>query len=302
MLKIFLRIVAVLVFLAAARVVEAQNLVQSLGEHGTVDWEKQVIRSSGIGSIDSKGPSGPERVRALENAKESALQNLLNSAKLLPLHSSANVEDVLMQDSQTPANFQKVVEAFTIVDTRSMSDMSLEVEIELPITGSLSDLFLPKDTGKATLRLSNELLCPTCGQPWPEGKQVPEGVKLVNLAEGLTAPNGAPYSGLIIDASGLGVKPAVMPRILDEHGHEIFSADFVNRETAVDSGMVTYKTTLKSAVNSERVGRNPLVIRGTKVSGSLQCDVVVSDYDAALIHSAAHTDNFLKKCKVIFVI
>ncbi|MFQ5706277.1 MAG: hypothetical protein ACE5HO_02445 [bacterium] len=288
--------------LAVFELAFAQVLVQTIDEFGTVDWQRMVVRASGIGVIQSTAPSRVERVESLETAKETAAEHLLRAVESLRFDHSARVKDVVLRNVQARARLKSIVETYTVIDTRSMSDMSLEVEIELPITGDLIDLLLPQNCGKGQLRLSDESLCPTCGQPWPEGKPVPPNVKLINLAEGITSPEGTPYTGLIVDARGLGLKAAIVPKILDEEGHEIYGTDYFARESAIESGAVLYKRHLKSAINDPRTGREPMIVRGRTVAGALKTDVVISNSDAALIHSAAHTDNFLKKCKVIIVI
>ncbi|MFQ5825311.1 MAG: hypothetical protein ACE5JB_14810 [bacterium] len=284
------------------RIVFTQSLIQKIDNHGYVDWEKFVIHSSGVGAINVQEPGATQRIQALQNAKQAAIKNLLKAVEALTFDTDSTVMDALVQSSLSSAHLQEIVQGFNLVDTRSMSDMSIEVEIELPITGRLSEVLLPKICGKGQLRLSNKPLCPTCVQPWPEGKPVPEGVTLLNLAEGLLSPNGTPYTGLIIDARGLGINPAITPKILDEDGNEIYGTNYVDRDNAIATGIVTYKDAIKKAINDSRVGSEPLLFRGLKTSGLLKADVIISNSDAALIHSAAHIQNFLRECKVVFII
>lgn len=280
----------------------SQSLTQQIDNFGYVDWEGFVIRSSGVSSLDVQNQTAEQRIQALESAKQAATQNLAKVAEQLVYSSNITVKEALAQKSLSSAHLQRIVQGFTLVDTRSMSDMSIEVDIELPISGRLSDVLLPKDCGKGQLRLSDKLLCPTCLQPWPEGKPVPEGVKLVNPAEGLLSPKGIPYTGLIVDARGLGLNPAITIKILDEDGNEIYGTNYVDRDNAVEIGIVAYKSEMGDARNEKRIGSEPLLVRGLKASGPLKVDVVVSNMDAALIHSAAHIQNFLKGCKVVVII
>jgi len=296
-----LRIILIFV-LGSCSLTFSQSLIEQLDDFGYVNWETYVVRSSGIGSINPKGPSASQRVEALENAKQSATNNLLKAVEGLTFSAASDVKSAFIKKSPRLKNLQEVVQHYTIVDTRSMSDMSIEVEIELPIAGMLSALLLPKKSGQGQLRLSNERLCPTCGQPWPEGKPIPEGITLINLAEGLKTPKGTPYTGLIIDVQGLGINPAIAPKIVDEEGHEIYGTNYVDRDIAIEIGMVAYKNQIKTAFNDQRVGTEPLLIRGIRASGALKSDVIISKRDAALIHSAAHIQNFLKKCKVVLVV
>jgi hypothetical protein len=279
-----------------------QSLVQPLNNFGNVDWERFVIGASGVSSINVQNQNAELRIQALESAKQAAAGNLTQAVEALNYSADATVKQALKQNSISSARLQQIVHRFTLVDTRSLSDMSIEVDVELPISGSLSDLLLPKETGRAELRLSDKLLCPTCGQPWPEGKPVPEGVKLINPAEGLLSPKGTPYTGLVINAGGLGVNPAIAPKILDEDGNEIYGTNYVDRNSAIKFGMVAYKSASKDKQEESRAGSEPLLIRGLRASGPLKADVIISNEDAILIHAAARVLNFLKECKVVFII
>lgn len=279
-----------------------QSLIQQIDNFGYVNWEKFLVRASGLGSIDPQEQPPIQRVEALEKAKQSATNNILKVLERLTFDASSNIKDALIKKNLPTEKLQEIVQYFTIVDTRSMSDMSIEVEIELPLTGKLSDLLLPKNTGQGQLRVSKELLCPTCGQPWPEGRPVPEGVNLINLAEGFKTPKGTPYTGLVIDARGLGIRPAMIAKILDEDGNEIYGTDFVDRSMAIERGILAYKKEIKAAIHEERIRTDPLMIRGLKASGFKKTDIIISNNDATLIHSAARVQNFLKKCRVILII
>ncbi|MDZ7262851.1 MAG: hypothetical protein ONB05_12200, partial [candidate division KSB1 bacterium] len=113
---------------------------------------------------------------------------------------------------------------------------------------------------------------------------------------------GGVYTGLIINAKGLGLRPAMAPKVLDESGNEIYGSRYVDREWAVKIGMVGYDKDVNRARTNERVTNNPLIVNAIKVSGPNKADVVISSADAANIHSAAANMNFLDKCKVMFIV
>ena len=92
------------------------------------------------------------------------------------------------------------------------------------------------------------------------------------------------------------------PKIVDEQGNEIYGSKFVSREWAVEIGMVGYDKDINRARQNDRVTNNPLVIKGIQASGQNKTDVVISSTDAAMIHQAAANQNFLDKCKVMFIV
>ena len=66
--------------------------------------------------------------------------------------------------------------------------------------------------------------------------------------------------------------------------------------------MVGYDKDVNRARQNDRVTNNPLVVKGIRASGQNKTDVVISAADAALIHQAAANQNFLDKCKVMFIV
>lgn len=148
-----------------------------------------------------------------------------------------------------------------------------------------------------------QLLCPTCGQPWPTGKPVPSGITLIQAgAGGVTPSGGGVYTGLVVDARGLGIRPAMAPKVLDEGGEEVYGSRYVSREYAVDIGMVGYEKDINRARINERIADNPLIVKAIQSSGPNKTDVVISSIDATKIHNAAANMNFLQHCKVMFIL
>jgi hypothetical protein len=117
-----------------------------------------------------------------------------------------------------------------------------------------------------------------------------------------TAVAGGTYTGLVVDARGLGVRPAMAPKIMDENGQEVYGSRYVDREWAVKTGMVGYDKDVGRARTNDRVTNNPLVVKGVKASGANKADVVISSADAANVHAASANMSFLDKCKVMFIV
>ena len=120
--------------------------------------------------------------------------------------------------------------------------------------------------------------------------------------EGNRYPSRKTYTGLVVDARGLGVRPVMVPEIIDENHQEVYGSAFVSREYAVSQGMSGYAKQLESATANQRVTDNPLVVKGVKTEGPGQCDIVISSADAEMLKSAAENLSFLEKCRVMIVV
>jgi hypothetical protein len=284
-----------------------QGYVQQMGPagdaSGNVNWTTQTIRTSGIGAPNPNAPMAAQRAGALRAARLDAYRNALETVKGVFLSSETTVENAMLTSDVIKTRIDGAIKGAKVVDTRYMSTGDVEVDIEVPLVGIISDAILPgpQAFGGGTLQTSNQPLCPTCGQPWPSDRPLPQGV---NLAAGTPSAgsDNSTFTGLVIDARGLGVRPAMAPKVVDNEGAEVYGSKFVSREYAVDIGMVGYEKDLNRAKANERVTDNPLVIKAVQGSGPNKTDVVVSSGDAQKIHGAAANMNFLQHCKVMFIL
>jgi len=278
-LKLFLAAL----LLASAPLVLSQSVTQTIGTQGTVDWSQRKIRSSGVAAPNPNMPPGAQRAGALEAAKLTALRNLLQTVKGMAIDSETLVNNAMVESDVIRTKVSGFVQGFTVVDTRYMSDMSVEVEVEIPLAG-ISDVVLPPGAA-----LQGDLGNPSSGFGMPGGQGMP------------SVPAGV-VTGIIINAKGLGVVPAMAPKIVDENGNEVYGSRLVDRDWAVQQGMVGYAKVLNEARANKRVAPNAMVINALKATGNNKADVVISNADAQALQQASANQSFLDKCQVMFVV
>jgi len=278
-----------------------QGYMQQVGTSGNVNWTQQVIRCTGVGGANPNLPLAAQRASAERAAKVDAMRNLLETIKGVNVSAETTVENYLLVNDVINTRVEGVIRNFRVVDKRYMSTLDVEIDIEMALTGSLLNTLLPNDFGGGTLMTGGQILCPTCGQPWPEGRSVPAGVSLVQASES-TEPSANVFTGLIVDARGVGCRPAMAPKLLDESGNEVFGSKFVSREYATDIGMVGYEKDIGRARINDRVADNPLIVKGIKTFGPNKTDLVIGNADALKIHNAAQNMNFLQHCRVMYIL
>jgi len=110
------------------------------------------------------------------------------------------------------------------------------------------------------------------------------------------APELKKYTGLIIEASGLGLIPAIFPRIYSENGELIYSVDALSKEALCP---MFYTLTYAEALKLPIIGEEPMVIKAKAVKGS---DIYISNEDAKMLKMALELNNFLSKGLVATVI
>lgn len=253
-----------------------KDVVEPVGTAGRVDWSTGVITAVGIGAPPAQ-PANPAQARAMAEraAQVVAYRNLLEAVKGLRVDATTLVENFMVTSDIIRTEVNGIIQGATVMDKKYMSDGSVEVTIGMKLTGALADALLPKKP-----------LTPPTG-----------------LTGTLTpAAPGQVYTGLIVDARGLGARPAMAPKILNEEGKEVYGSAWVNRDYAVREGMAGYLKDPTAAMTNPRVTDRPLMVKALKVSGSARVDLVIANADAAMLHSTAQNLSFLEKCRVIILV
>jgi len=297
-------LLCVLVAPAAAR--SPQGYVQQT-EKGSIDWLSGEVTAQGIGAPPPDAVNAAQaRAMALRAATVIARRNLLELLEGVQINSSTTVQNYMVSDDTVVSRVQGHLQQARIADTAYMSDGSVEVTVQVNLRGKLSRTLLPQQMSPAPAQQNKpeppqqeqgpEQLEPATTQPEPKP------LRPAVPGEGQVALSTGGVTGLVIDARGLGVRPAMSPRIVDEKGNEVYGSSFVGREYAIQQGMAGYAKSLQQAAQSDRVAGSPLQIKAKGVSGQANTDIVVSEADAERIRSAAANSEILKQCRVMIVL
>jgi hypothetical protein len=112
-----------------------------------------------------------------------------------------------------------------------------------------------------------------------------------------------PSTGVIVDCSGMSLRPGLAPKILTDTKHEVYGGADVSREYVIKEGMVGYAKSVDDAKkNAQRVGANPLVVKAVGPEQAGGINVLVSSEDAGRILAADRDARALKDARVIFVL
>ena len=248
----------------------AQNWVESLGE-GRIDWTAALVIASG--SEASGGLDESElKTAARENAR-SALEKVLMAVQV---DARRCIGELASKDPHLAARLAEMIAEANVTD-ENLADGVATATVVLPMLGALSQLVLPAD-----LREVQPIL-PVGTPPAP-------------------SPSVEGYSGLIVDARGIDLKPALVVAFRDESGVEIFGPAFVSREFAVQKGMCRFMTDLEATRREARIGERPLTIKALRTTGPHRTELILTRSDAAKLHSVSGNLTFLRACRVIVVL
>lgn len=120
-------------------------------------------------------------------------------------------------------------------------------------------------------------------------------------AASTTQFKGGKPTGVVIDARGLGLRPALLPKIIDPQGQELYVGQVVTRTNAVEQGVAGYAKDVNAAANNFRVTDNPVIVLGLRAAGAVRTDIVLNQADAQALRELSRKGDFLQYCRVIIV-
>jgi len=261
----------------------AQPLDPSCTQEGVsacIDWDRQVVLAEGSGA-----PASSARTQAQQNAtaeraaRLDAARNALEMIKGVNLSASTKMQDAMLASDQVSTKVQGMLYGLrTVGAPRFFSDGSIRVRVE----ASLKQV-IPEDLLETT--------------------EAPEAVPEASGAP--TSPRidfSAKYTGLVIDARGTDLQPAMAPKVLDASGDELYGSAYVDANFVRQHGMAGYVRSPEQAQENDRVAGNPLLLEATGTSGPNQTDVVISTEDAEALRKLAQKLPFLKEARVVMIL
>lgn len=117
----------------------------------------------------------------------------------------------------------------------------------------------------------------------------------------MTSVTTSAWTGLVIDARGLGMRASMSPVVMDTNGKQIYPdpnnvppLDYIQEYGIADF--------VKMEEQSQRAGDNPVYVRPIQVKGVGRDTVVVTTADAERILEAEKQSGFLKRWRVVFLV
>jgi len=108
------------------------------------------------------------------------------------------------------------------------------------------------------------------------------------------------YSGIVIDASGLDVNPALYPNIVTEDGKLVYGAQFLDPEYTLMNGVSTYVRSLEEAKNLG-AGDSPFVVKALKTMGAFAADLVLPGVVVDQLFGLEEQYNHLSEGRVVIM-
>jgi hypothetical protein len=241
------------------------GLVQKLA-HGEINWSKKVVTATGSGAAKVKGANVAQaRLMAERAAKLEAIRNILETVRGMQVSSSRTAADV-MSNGEISTAVKGLAESFRVVDTKYYSDGSVDVIVSMPIDQSLTNALLERNKAKP--------------------------------GKAMKTDGPLSYSGLVVNARGLGLVPSMSPRIVDEAGKEIYGVEVVSEKGLAKGGIATYVR----GESTEQAGSTPLAVKALRLADKTKTDLVIANIDADKLRAQNMNLSFLTEGSVIILV
>ena len=269
------------------------NFIGDVFENGSINYGDRTIQAIGIGFIpENVINAGQARRSAMRIAKQDALRQLIEIVNGVNVTSETTVSGAMFDDMIKTQVQGAIRGARQIGQPKYLSDTSVEVVYEVKMA-DISRVLLPMAEKAPTLTFDDTNVS-VSGTVAATPEQQQAGTDTGVKSGGVT--------GIIIDGTGLGLRPAMSPRILNQGGSVVYGPGQYSRDYAAANGVAGYAKSLDQAKSDTRVQGNPLIIRGASTSGSTSADVIISNADAGKLAVADRAAGLLKNCRIMIVL
>jgi len=263
--------------------VEVVTVVEEMIGH--IDWEEGYIYAVGDGvpPTDAISPA-QARVRAKRAAIDTAYARLLEMAEAVRVDTESTTVNYINESHVVATRVSGLIQNAEIVTLRHFEDGSYQIKMRMPIKGreGLASVVLPVQMEKA-MRIG-----------------IAYEISTEHISEAVEP--GEAYTGLIVDARGLEVQPAMYPRLITMAGEVVYDLMSANPNAVIEKGLVEYSLDMEVTEKSPRVGGTPLIVEAISVSGEYGADIVLTEEDAQKILSLDVINTFFGEAKVIIVV
>lgn len=217
---------------------EASGLVEKLPP-GSMDWARMSLRASGSGKPKKDKDVAAARLAAEQAAQAQAAKRMIDTLKKLRVDDKT-VAAARLSDPTVRAQVKSIIAGCRPVDTRYFSSGAVDLVLECSLTGGLSMVL----------------------QPMPEAQPLQKGA------------GAGSFSGLILDASGTGLSPTLLPKVYGPDGALLYGAPMVSASALRTRGVAGYAASLSEARKRPRIGDKPIVLKAKPMKGG---DLKISD-------------------------
>jgi len=261
----------------------------SMEGNGIIDYEKGYIEVMSLGAAKTQDKNLNQaqlRLGCFRAAEVLGYRAILETTRGVQIDSETVVKDFVTDSDMVKVKAEGSLRGAQKVPNSEdyFSDGSCGLKMRMPLMKAVQTL------GQKTNR-QKEIDKAIIGDARPKIKPIPEDQVSADT-----------YTGLVVNARGLGIRPAMSPKIVDENNKEIYGTMLVSREYAIQQGISGYASDLTAAQANPRVTSNPLTVAAIEAVGAAKSDIKIKNEDAAKLTGAKGNIAFMQKCRVMIVL
>ncbi|GAB4468514.1 MAG: hypothetical protein OHK0029_40960 [Armatimonadaceae bacterium] len=257
---------------------------------GRINYDANVVKAMGMAAVAPptlKKSRSQDILEAREAAVVDALRNLSMAVSRVRVTADTRMENYILKSDEVRVRLEAVIRGAQIIEEKVLPKSKVfRVIVQLRLRGpdSLLDALNAAEEEARRLALAEA-----------EKKKDP-------FAPGMPAPDGAEFTGLIIDCRGLKISACPAPKLYDDRRNEVYGTIKVTPDFVNERGIVGYPRSLDAAKHNERVGNRPLIVRARGVADEHRFHPMISRGDAERIRDANGSSKFLERTAVVFLI
>ena len=249
-------------------------------------WEQGTITAEGFGTPPAGAYGSKASIMARRAAIVDAQRNLAEQVSGVQVDAETTVENFVISSDLVKTKVSALIKGAMVVEEQMMPDGAYRVVMSMPMYGT-------QGLASAIMPAIRDNTPPTPPPP------------VISATITTQIQMGGTYTGVIVDAGGMGLKPSFSPVIYDTNGRAIYGVSNINYDQAISQGMVGYSASVSAAQTLPRVGASPLVVKAVQVRGGNNStnpvNVVVSVDDGDRILAANQQSQMLMNGAVVFV-
>ena len=249
--------------------------------NATINWFNYTLTSAGKGALPQMEMKWDlaEKI-AIRNALIKSRYNLLQAIRKIRIHKDLFLDQRLRNNADLKENILGEIHNSILLKRDLLNNKKIQV---------LSQISLDRELKKQIV---------------PSGVWYAQGEAFSDSDKGGTRDKDqkSEYTGIIVDARNISAEPALIFRLVDKEDSILYGPKIVNRHVAYRDGMAIYVQNKTKALESKRIGSNPLLIRAIDIVKGAACDLVLPSGKAAQLRAINKNSQILSRARVAIVL
>ncbi len=272
--------------------------------NGSFNWSTGTATATGFG-VPPRNAASAVQAREMTRAAawSVALANLLEVVNGIRVDARTTVQNYVTTNAEIQTHVEGMVRQATVIEEKELPTGEFKTTVQMHVAGELTERLISTGTTPVIMPTPHDEPV----QPGPKKKTTPPPPP-VTPPKPLTKPQTS-YTGLLIDARGIGAQPALTPRIIavnDEiYGPTIVEKTFITGPSVPkedQNRIAWYFTDETKARSHKKVAPKPLVIKAVRSIGATKTDLMIEETKAQQIQSLPEYLDLFKQAKVVIVI